>query len=308
VALDTYFRGDSQDQEFCRAVKAGGNHTAAATAGGKPLGAGIHLRLREKELGKVLEEYRALPEAERKVQLPPAADAAPPKRPLPPPPPNGLILRGYCSYMKRDEAGRAERAREWYYRQNPDRWPVETQSDLLWLTEAEWRSLVPADPKEGDRLEVAPPVRKRFFGTLAIDYMEGSVNSLAVRESAMTLAVERATAETLRMRIDGYGKLGREIDDRLRSEKNSRGSEVRILGTVEVDRRAGRIVRFDAVGLGEAWGNKMEYVSREIRLDRYPWAYGIAVELVATRTPADLIPPYNMLHYGGATAPYFDSP
>ena len=53
-----------------------------------------------------------------------------------------------------------------------------------------------------------------------------------------------------------------------------------------------------------AWGNKMDYVRREITLDDYPWSYGIACELVAGRSPIDLIPPYNLLHYGSA-GPYF---
>jgi hypothetical protein len=305
VALDTYFRGDSQEEEFCRKVKAGGNHIVAATAGGQALGAGAHLRLREKELSKVLDEFKALAEADRKPALPDIAAAAAPKRPLPPPPPNGLILKGYCAYVRRDDDGRLQRSTEWYYKENPDRWAAETQNDFLWMTEAEWKALVPADPKAGDRADVPAPLQKRFFGTLAIDYMEGSVNSLAVRESTMTLTVEKASAEAVELRLDGYGKLGRGLDEAARQEKNSRGGEARVLGRLRYDRSKKAFDRFDVVGAGEAWGNKMEYVRREVRLDRYPWLYGIAFELVKGDRAEDRIPPYNMLHYGGATQPYF---
>ena len=54
------------------------------------------------------------------------------------------------------------------------------------------------------------------------------------------------------------------------------GCELRLLGTVHYDRKKQAITRFDAVGVGRAWGRR----SAEIRLDRYPWTYGIACELV----------------------------
>jgi hypothetical protein len=305
VALDTYFRGAGDELEFCQKIKAGGNHMAVATAGGRVLGGGDALRMREKELGKALEEFQALTEEERKPKIEVPANVTPPRRTLPVPPANGLILKGHCSYVRPDETGKIGRAKEWYYRDNPDRWPAETQSDMLWLTEAEWKALVPGDPKKGDRNAVALPIQKRFFCTLGIDYMEGSVNALLARETSLTLTVEDAAAETLTLRLDGFAKLGKELDDKSKLEKSTRGSEVRVLGYVAVDRARKAITRFDVVGLGLAWGNKMEYLHREIRLDAYPWMYGIAVELVETRRPIDLVPPYNMLHYGSGLK-YFE--
>ena len=59
-------------------------------------------------------------------------------------------------------------------------------------------------------------------------------------------------------------------------------------------------------GVGRAWVNKMNYVQREVRLDQYPWMYGIACELVTGDAPQDRIPPYNLLHYNSA-GPYFGS-
>ena len=46
LAMDTYFRGNSAEVEFCRQIRAGGNHLVAATASGKPLGANRQLRWR----------------------------------------------------------------------------------------------------------------------------------------------------------------------------------------------------------------------------------------------------------------------
>lgn len=305
VALDTYFRGAGDEVEFCNKIKAGGNHMAVASASGRVLGHGDALRMREKELAKALEEFKALPEEDRKPKIEVPADVAPPKRKLPLPPANGLILKGYCTYLRPDESGRIVRSQEWYYRDNPDRWPAETQSDMLWLTETEWKSLVPADPKKGDRAEVPLPLQKRLFCTICIDYMEGSVNALLARETKLALTVEDVTPEKISLRLDGAAKLGQPFEEKARREKNTRGSDVRLLGYVAVDRAKNAITRFDVVGLGLAWGNKMEYTRREIRFDAFPWMYGIAVELVKTRRPIDLVPPYNMLHYGSGLK-YFD--
>src|SRR5262249_41581233 len=97
LALDTYFRGNSHELEFCQKVRAGGNHLVVATAGGQTLGKG-ELRLRKRELEGVLKAYAQMPKEERTPALPDPARALPPKRAVPRPPANGLIVRGYCTY------------------------------------------------------------------------------------------------------------------------------------------------------------------------------------------------------------------
>ena len=235
--------------------------------------------------------------------MPPIADPATaqaPKRPVPAPPVNGLILRGYCTYLRHDDKKQIVRASEYYYKQNPDRWKVETQSDLLWLTESERKSLIPATQRLGERVEVASEIQKRFYSTIGIDYMEGSVSALPTQKSTMTLTLEKRDEQTQTLRLDGYAHLGREFDIKLRDEPKSRGCVLRLRGTVQYDRKKQAITRFDAVGIGHAWGRR----TNEIRLDQYPWMYGIAVELVTSNAPQDVIPPYNMLHYN-PTGPYF---
>jgi hypothetical protein len=262
------------------------------------------LRLREKELAPALAAYARLPKGERTPPLPDASLAKPPQRPVPQPPANGLVLRGYCTYMKRDEQGRFVRSGEYYYKENPDRWMAETQSDLLWLTEAEWKSLIPADPRPGDKSDVASAIQKRFYSTIGIDYMEGSVNSVPLRESTLTLTVEKVNERQLLLRVDGYAQLGKEFGDASRDKPETRGCQVRVRGEISYDRGKQRIDRFDLAGTGRAWGNKMNYVGREVRLADHPWHYGIACELVTGTVPADVIPPYNLLHYN-STPPYF---
>ncbi|HWB05171.1 MAG TPA: hypothetical protein VG796_19220 [Verrucomicrobiales bacterium] len=304
MALDTYFRGNSQELEFCKKAGAGGNHLAAVTASGRRLAEKKELKLRSAELTPVLAEFKALPDAERRPPLEDPASAAPPNRPVPQPPAGGLIIRGYCAYTTKTENGKAAKATQFYYKENPDRWAAETQSDMLWLTEEEWKSFIPADAKPGSVSEVAAPIRERFFSTIGIDYMEGSVNSLPVRNSTMTLTVTESDAKGVTLRLDGYGHMGQPFAEHDRNKSNSRGCEIRLLGKIHYNANTRRIDRFDIAGTGQAWGNKMEYVRREVRLDEYPWTYGTACELVTGTSAIDRIPPYNLLHYGSA-GPYF---
>ena len=64
LALDTYFRGNSHELEFCNKVRAGGNHLVVATAAGQTLGKD-DLRLRKKDLEGALKEFAALPKEQR---------------------------------------------------------------------------------------------------------------------------------------------------------------------------------------------------------------------------------------------------
>jgi hypothetical protein len=303
--LDTYFRGNSQELQFCKTIGAGGNHLVAATAGGQRLGTDGQLKLREKELDAVLQQFQQLPRGERQPQLAGDGDVQPPQREVPKPPAGGLVVRGYCTYLAAEDDGQIARIKQFYYKENPDRWAAETQSDMLWLTEQERHSLIPADAKVGATHEVDPHIQRRFFSTVGIDYMEGSVNSLPTRSTRLTLTVERVTPQRMVLRLDGYGQMGKELNEKSRTEPHSRGCALRVLGYVEYDREKDAVDRFDVVGVGKAWGNKMNYVGRAIRLDEYPWTYGIACELVAGDSPMDLIPPYNLLHYGSA-GPYFN--
>ncbi len=286
--------------EFCSKVHAGGNHLVVATAAGQTLGKD-NLRLRKKELEGALREFAALTKEQRTPTIADPATAVAPKRAAPKPPANGMILRGYCTYLRHDDNKQIVRSSEFYYKQNPDRWKVETQSDLLWLTESERKALIPANPKPGDRYEVAQLIQKRFYSTIGIDYMEGSVSALPTRQSTMSLIVDKMDEQLLVLRLEGHAQLGNEFDSKLGAEPKSRGCALRLVGMVHYDRKQQAITRFDAVGVGHAWGRR----TNEIRLDQHPWMYGIACELVTGDAPQDLIPPYNLLHYN-PTGPYFE--
>ena len=261
--------------------------------------------LREKELAPILAEFKNLPETRRRPQLPDPAGATPPRRPVPKPPEGGLIIRGYCTYIKHTPGG-PERAPKFYYKENPDAWAAETQSDMLWLTEAEWRSLIPEKPGPGEAFDVPAPIQRRFFSTLGIDYMEGSVNALPVRRSQLTLRPAGTDGGVEVLEVAGEAEMGKPQGADTDSAARTRGSELEVFGRITYDPATKKIRSFDLVGLGEAWGNKMNYTNRAIRIGTSRWPYGIACELVTGDAPYDRVPPSNLLHYGSGMK-YFGS-
>jgi hypothetical protein len=275
------------------------------TASGFTLAKGGTLALQKQELAPLLAHYLGLPETERRPALPPAETAIAPKRSLPQPPEGGLILRGYCTYLQQDDAGPIERKRRLYYQENPDAWAAETQSDTLWLTKEEWSSLLPSTTKKGTILQVARPICERFYGSIGIDYMEGSVNALPLTKGSMIIEIGEVTKTDLTLELKGSGQMGIPFEDHRRNSPDSRGCTLQVTGKLTIDRQSGTFTRFDILGTGTAWGNKMNYTKRAIHIEDYPWRYGIACELVTTRKPVDLLPPYNLVHYGNGI-PYFN--
>src|SRR5262245_60587489 len=135
-----------------------------------------------------LEAWNKLPEVERK----PAAQIGElgkvdPK--IPTPPPGGLILQVYESRLQGDikgEVRRRDKAETFGWgRYEPGR-------DYVWLTEADWKSLVPTDRKKGDRFSLPAGVAGRMMARLT-DWSEANGASWHpehVRSQDLTLVVE----------------------------------------------------------------------------------------------------------------------
>ena len=98
------------------------------TASGRHLAEKFDLKLRATELAPALAEFKALPEVERKPALEDPDKSTPPSRPVPQPPAGGLVIRGYCAYTTKAEDGKIARARQFYYRENPDAWAAERRA------------------------------------------------------------------------------------------------------------------------------------------------------------------------------------
>jgi hypothetical protein len=276
-----------------------GEHEAnsfhAATADGKLLG---YFRLNGvngdgSDLEAALQKWKALPAEQRKPKPLKLGEA----RTLPiAPPANGLVLRVYTRNLKRDAKGQMARItpkdvedrkafpqEEWMW---GDAIYTEPMPDVLWLTEAEWKSLLPASPKQGMSYPVPAPIRMRIFRFYLINSTFGLAPAWKlgeVRSGKLTLTVEE-TSPVLRLRLDGAAVLAEDAN----LDKAEHGFDGKLAGYLVYDPQKKAVTRFDMVAVGDSWGGDWEG-GRFSRPGRTP--LGIAFELTRGKSAADLIPP-----------------
>jgi hypothetical protein len=207
------------------------------------------------------------------------------------PPPGGLVLRSYLRNLQLDERGQPARIAKEDLKDRvkfPDWNPIyiEPAHYSVWLTEAEWKSLIPAEPRPGHLVPVSDAIQKRLFryhlvnGTFGLP---GAWRLEDVRSSALTLTVERTTP-ALRLALKGAALLATDAD----LTKAKRGYDAQLIGVLEIDPAKKTFNRFDMVALGDYWGGDYEG-GRFKRPGRTP--LGISFELVAGRSAVDMAPP-----------------
>ena len=292
------------------------------TAGGKRLGDKVPWKSLPR---KALEEWNALAESERRPGAVAVASggAVDPQRPVQTPPPGGLILKVYVRYLARDPEGKLrhasrqdfasrERLVEWFKVERPDvlnyldhavlgaGYLYEANPDFMWLTEAEWKSLLPADPRVGSRFAVSEAITKRLFiyqldPTFALGESNGWPRGAKdVRAGELTAVVEEASARAVRLRLEGFALLGQPFDPALpppsaRPGKRGVGFEPRLLGYLTYDRQKKAVTRFDTVAVGDAYGIPEGDGRYYYRPGRQP--LGVAFELAKGDTPAEQVVP-----------------
>jgi hypothetical protein len=226
------------------------------------------------DLKQGLEKWRALPEAERR-RLDDLGKYDPALEPAPPP--KGLIVQVYARGLSRAGDGWA------LYRHPKAHLSREPGRDHLWLTEAEWRSLIPQRPQVGDRAAVSAALTDRLCRRYLIDLVRiGGEGGPRRREDVLgqelTLTVVAVTEEVVRLRLEGaarYRTRGREHG----APKEGREDAFTILGHIEYDRKADAVRRFDVVALCPT-GHYDE-------VGQASAALGVAFELSRGQTPAE---------------------
>jgi hypothetical protein len=294
VAADDWYqrRRNDAEGEFFRKVadqgprKGAGGSTRqgvyALTAGGKLLAYRNHhdpLVMRS-VLAQALRAWRKLPEDQRKpgaVKVTDAgkADAAYDRAP----PAGALIVSVYTRILDKTPAG--EFCAGSCQVPGGDR----SARDHLWLTEAEWKALLPASPRQGAKVAVPAALAHRLARFHLLDNTRGEppawrrqeVRSLKI---GLTLAEVSDTAVTLR--LEGSALLATAADP----PRAARGYDARLLGWLRYDRKKRVFDRFNVVAVGEHWGESA--LTRRARPGRTP--LGVAFEL-SRGEPADRVPP-----------------
>ncbi len=280
------------------------------TAGGKVLEA-TYLGI---DLQNTLEKWQALPESERalgavKIANPGGVNIQPTEST---PPAGGLILKVYTRAFMRDDAGQlcyvtgknlwldeaGNRTLESDYH-NERTAAHQAQPDHMWLTEAEWKSLIPANPRKDDQFPMPTSITDRilrwhlnplrFYGRYGPDALDRHT----VRAGELTLTVEAVAPHAVRLRLDGFARLGQvppaAVVERKIASLDQWGYEPRVLGFLEYEPQQQVFIRFDIVAMGEHFGRLGNGSAAPSRLGLQP--LGMSFELVKGDQPADRILP-----------------
>lgn len=312
----------------------------AVTAGGKRL----CNRPGPLDVRAAFKEFQQLPKAEREAGAVRVAESIAIDQQEPSPPPGGLILKVYHRYLGRDDQGRLRHitrrdflSREQLVATFPalihndkgkvkedvlnffdhglgEKFKTEAAQDFLWLTAAEWRSLIPAQPKKGDCFEMAGGIAKRIFlyqldPVLTFGESNGWMRGVKdLRDGRLTLTVEEVSADRVRLRLEGFALLGQPFDPSVKpgpalpGSRRGFGYEPRLLGLLDYDRDKQAIARFDMVAVGDMYGYSEIGDALYFRPGRNP--LGVAFELTKGELPAERVPPRcyrgNRKHYFAA--------
>jgi len=300
-----------EDAEWYARGKIGSNTWTYVAASGKPVG-GLH----DMNPWKALEAFKQLPESDRTPKVEEVAD---PEKGIAHlrPPAGGLVARLYSTPLERtSDGGWARAARvftDCYASSGGCVEPGLTQLDMLWMTAAEWRSLVPATAKKGDSFRL-PEVLERRMITLTVPCANpvGDVGEL-------TLTVQEASVEGMTVRLEGWSRQGVSLKESQAAYRKAGpndkgtfapvGQATRWLGTITYDTKKQAVTAFNIVALGNAWG---EYVNRKYGTGRgaepQRWPTGYAFELAGTCSADRITPPkmvQNGVYNGGLTEKYW---
>jgi hypothetical protein len=217
--------------------------------------AGKHLARSKPQVG--LSEWNKLPEQERKpgavrVEALSGKDAQAHR--LYQRPPGMLIAAVYTRPMARNNQG------EWIIgtRGSAKADPRTMLGlDHFWLTEAEWKSLLPANPRVGDKVPVPAPIvdrMVRFHITLEIQGCTLGHSTLDLRSRQMTLTVEEVSSAGVRLRLDGSVLLASPASKGGEVNKNiGYGFDGKYLGYLNYNANRKAFDRFDIVAFGASW-------------------------------------------------------
>jgi hypothetical protein len=237
-------------------------------------------------LERGLADWKKLPETERrpgavKVEELTKTDARYTRKP----PEGGLILTTYTRIL--DDDGKGELCKGTCGFTGGD----QAARDHVWLTKADWESLIPRTPEKGRTYKMPGKVANKLVRFHLTDNTRGEPDfwkQQDVRKLDVSMTLAELTDQTMRLRVEGTALLATDADAR----KAKRGYDVALRGTLVYDMEKKAITRFELVALGEHWGEGR--FTPGARPGRKP--LGVAFELAGDK-PADRVPPQAAREY-----------
>jgi hypothetical protein len=195
------------------------------------------------------------------------------------PPPNGLIIKVYTRILDREKGE---------YRRGTCQTPGAEKAarDHLWLTEAEWKALIPTSPHVGDQVSLPAQITERILRFHLLDNTRGEPpmwQREEVRTQKIKLIVSEVSSTSVVLHLEGSALLSTDAD----AAKSARGFDAQLLGEIRYNRTTKAIDRFDVVAIGDYWGEGT--FTPNPRAGRQP--LGIAFELATGDSAADRVPP-----------------
>lgn len=263
---------------------------------------------------KVLEEFRQLPEDERKAGAIHVPDLRPDELTIASPPTGGLVLKVHARFLSHDDDGQLRHARTSDFPlmiDNPGvmrtwRLFLQPNTEYMWLTRDEWQSLVPAEPVVGQTLTVDAAIAQRMarFHLTPQRAMtsEGGIKSKgSIKDARLALVVKEASSLRIQMQLQGFVHWGSEYDASKATTPNGpldEGFQSTIYGRLEYDRQQRAFTRIDIVAPGHIWGRWGDANGKSMYVERPgKTPFGFAFELAAGDSPTDRIPPGGNSHY-----------
>lgn len=231
--------------------------------------------LAPQRLRAALEKFKQLPTEKRqaRVEVLPAMWKG---KALPQPPEAGLVLRQHRRVLHRDAEGQLHRQALYH--------------DFLWMTKAEWQSLVPERPRVGASF-TAPPF---LVSRIALNHAQVVTSACALQLSdtpkpVLMLTVEEASPEQLRLWLRGTFKV-----TELNTALINGVTEYQVCGCLNYDVTKKVFTRFDMAALGEVTNRRKDVVVPEGRTFVGGWTF----ELSPGASPWERTPPGH-LAFGG---------
>jgi hypothetical protein len=231
-------------------------------------------------LRQVADMYAQLPESERKPAQPITDD----NRPMPLPPAGGLILTIYDVPILPAEDG--------FCSGGGSRGVPGPQRQSLWLTEAEWKSLLPDNPRPELTVDVSPRLVKRIclFGMRSATcwHVEHFWDPDSVRQGEIKLTTLEVTESSVKMRVHGSVLLVKKSGIKTRPDSKidtppdlEDRYDARIEGLLTYDPRHKKITRWEMVALGDHQGAYWPNVGGKTSCNftKDPVAIGFSFEL-----------------------------
>ena len=137
----------------------------------------------------------------------------------------------------------------------------------------------------------------------------GILGNKEIKSAKLSLVVEEASSERLRLRLSGFVHTGTTFDKDKATTPNGPlgfGFRAPLHGVAEFDRTTGRFLRFDLIALGEVWGRWGDANGKSLFVER-PGStpFGFALELAKGDSPTERIPPGGNPTYISRQSGYF---